>query len=347
MNRRIVITGIIVILLVILGDYFYQNNQSQEFNTESIKIGALYALSGPAAVYGEMSIQGVNDAVIDFEKKTNSQVDLIIEDTAGDPKIAVSAATKLFNIDKVKYAIVGTSAVTAAISPLADQYKSLVITDAAGYGLTTGKSYLFQNLMPSLNNIADKINGNKDWKKVAIVYINDDFGSRWAEKTRINLQGRIVELFAFEKTSTDFKTQAAKIKQLGPDVLVIIGYGPALNQVYADIETLGIQSPKLTYLSCTLPGVLTDNRFSLGGDYSYEYKQIGNKNTFYSLAYENTLTILNVAYKTNGDVDKSMNYLKNTGVDGLYGKVIFNDQGVVERDLVLTKIEDGKCLPIE
>jgi branched-chain amino acid transport system substrate-binding protein len=302
-------------------------------------------LSGSAAAYGELSLQGVRDAVANFKEKTGWQVELIAEDTAGDPKIAVSAATKLFNIDKVKYAVVGTSAVTAAVAPLADQYKSLVITDAAGYGLTKDRSYLMQNLMPSLNNIAEKIK-EESWLKVAVVYINDEFGVKWAENTKANLVGKTVELFALEKTATDFKTQATKIKQFNPDVIVVIGYGPALNQAHADMQTLGIKAPELTYLSCTLPGVLTDKRFSLEGKYSYEYPQRSDESTFYSIAYENTLAILTAVSKTGGDVDKTISYLKNTGVDGLYGKVKFNEQGVVERDLVLTEIKNGKCQPL-
>jgi ABC-type branched-subunit amino acid transport system substrate-binding protein len=285
-------------------------------------------------------------------------VELIVEDTAGDPKQAVSAATKLFSVDGVKYAVIGTSASTAAVAPLADQYKSLVITDAAGYGLTKGKNYLMQNLLPSLNDVAVQINNNPAWKKVAVIYINDEFGLRWADNTKADVsKDKTVELFSFEKTATDFKTQAAKIKQFSPDVLFVIGYGPALNQAHADMKTLGINVPELTYLSCTLPGVLTDTRFSLEGKNSYEYPEAqnrtlknwitekgGSNSTFYSLAFENTLAILVAADKTNSDVDKTISYLKNTGVDGLYGFIKFDVSGVVERDLVMTKVEGGKCV---
>jgi branched-chain amino acid transport system substrate-binding protein len=62
---------------------------------ETIKIGALYALSGPAAKFGEISAQGVKDAVKYFEEKNGIKVDLILEDSANDPKVAVSAGTKL------------------------------------------------------------------------------------------------------------------------------------------------------------------------------------------------------------------------------------------------------------
>jgi len=355
MSKKIFFVVTIVLLVIIVSSIW--NEKSKD---ESLRLGALYAQTGAAAVYGEISVQGVRDAVSYFEEKTGRKVELILEDTAGDPKQAVSAATKLFSVNKVKYVVMGTSASTAAVAPLADQYKSLVITDAAGYGLTKGNNYLMQNLMPSLNDVAKKINSNSGWNKIAVIYINDEFGLKWAENTKSEVsKNKTIELFSFEKTSTDFKTQAAKIKQFSPDMMVVIGYGPSLNQVHTDIQTLGINVPELTYLSCTLPGTLNDKRYSLEGKNSYEYPETDNKvikdwiiekkgsaSTFYSLAFENTLAILVAADKTNSDVDKTISYLKNTGVDGLYGFVKFDVNGVVERDLIINKIEGGKCLPL-
>jgi branched-chain amino acid transport system substrate-binding protein len=356
MNKKILWVILLVVVVVIMVVTTGSKNKD-----ESIKIGALYAVTGPAAQFGEGSIQGVKDAVSYFEEKTNKKVDLIVEDTAGDAKQAVTSATKLFNIDKVRFAVVGMSGPSASVAPLADQYKNLVISDAAGYGLTKGKKYILQNFLPSLNDISLQINSNQSYKKVAVVYINDEFGVKWAEFTRDNVtKDKKVELFSFEKTATDFRTQAAKINQFKPDVIVTVGYGPALNQAYSDMNLLGVKAPFITYLSCTFPGLLTDNRFSLEGQGSYEYPNTGNNDmniwiknhggssaTFYSIAFENTLVLLNAIDKTGGDVDRSIEYLKSNDVDGLYGKVRFNQDGYVERDLVLTKVEGGKCVPIK
>ncbi len=354
MKNKILIPVLVIALVIVLVIVNYRNKETGEV----IKIGALYAQTGAAAIYGEISIQGVKDAVSYFEEKTGKKVELIVEDTAGDPKIAVTAAAKLFNIDGVKYAVTGPSAITAAVSPLAEQAGVLVVTDASAYGLTKDKKYLLQNLVPSLTDVSVQVNKNELWNKIAFVYINDELGVKWEEKIRINvLKDKTFESFAFDKNSKDFKTQAAKIKQFNPDVVVVLGYGPALNQAHADMKTLGINVPELTYLSCTLPGVLTDTRFSLEGKNSYEYPEAQNKtlknwitekggsnSTFYSLAFENTLAILVAADKTNSDVDKTISYLKNTGVDGLYGFIKFDVSGVVERDLVMTKVEGGKCV---
>jgi branched-chain amino acid transport system substrate-binding protein len=353
MNKKILLS-VLVIIIIFVGIYIYNSPN----NNESIKIGALYALSGPAAKFGEISIQGVKDAVKYFEEKNNVTVNLIIEDTANDPKMGVSAATKMFEIDKVKFAVVGTSGITNVVSPIAEKNQAVLITDAAGYGLTKDKTYLFQNLLPSLYDVGRQVNSKSEWKKVAIVNINDEFGNIWKDEWQnIISKEKTINVFPFEKTTTDFKTDALKIKTFMPDVVLVIGYGPSLNQVFADLSVQGVKAPYLTYLACTFPGVIGDKRFDLNGNYSYEYpvyqneelktwinKHQGVDSTFYGLAFENTLTVLNAAKATNGDSEKTLDYLKSNKTAGVYGDIIFNQENVVERDLVLTKIENNVCV---
>lgn len=349
------VTGIVVILLAIAGWIFAgQKSVSQE----AVKIGALYAVSGPAAKYGEVSIQGIKDA-IDFFKTKNSKanIELVIGDTKGDPKEGVTEATRMFSVDGIKFALVGLSGVSNAVGPVADQYSAMTITDAASFGITKGRSHLLQNFLPSLGDIPKLINGKAEWKKVVVVYINDDFGVINSNLVKNNVNsGREVLVIPFEKDAKEFRTEATKIAQFQPDVAVVLGSGPALNQVMADLSVQNITAPLVTYLACTLPGVLTDKRFSLEDEYSYEYplgqnKEMldyisskgGSTNTFYTLAFENTLLLLNSATKSGGDVNKAIDLLKNKGISALFGEVKFNQDGVVSRDLVLTRVEGGKC----
>lgn len=356
MKNKKIIWYVVALILALILIYGLTNNLVQP--AQSIKIGALYALSGPAAKFGEISAQGVRDAVKYFEEKTGEKVDLIIEDTANDPKTGVSAGTKLLDLDKVKFIVVGTSGITNAVAPLAEKAKAVLITDAAGYGLTKDKTYLFQNLLPSLNDVTKQINNNSDWKRVAIVNINDEFGNIWKNEWQNGVMGdRVVNVSLFEKTATDFKTDVLKIKAFKPDLVVVLGYGPALNQVFADLAVQGVNVPYLTYLACTFPGVIGDKRFDLNGKYSYEYpeyqnaeikdwitKNGGQNSTFYGLAFENTLTALYAMKATNNDPDKALNYLKSVKTAGVYGDILFNQNNVVERDLVLTKIENNVCV---
>ncbi len=352
----------IVVLALIIGGVWYYGGQSTEPSVEAIKIGSLYAQTGPAAKYGAISMTGVNDAIEYFKTKNPGvEVTLVNEDSQGDAKQSTIAATKMANVDQVGFSVLGTSAVSAAVAPIADQYKKIFISDAALFGLTKDKQYMFQNFMPSLGDVATQINANKDWKKVAIIYINDDFGKVWSDKVGASLEaGKTNQKFSFEKTATEFKTDALKVKSFNPDVLFVIGYGPALNNALADLKLNKVEKPTIGYLSCTLPGVLSDKRFSLEGQYSYEYPEVTNQdikswmlakdremNTFYTLAFDNTMLALNVAKDSGNNPEKAVSLLRSGQYDSLWGKVAFAGQNSFERDLILTKIVNGACVPVE
>lgn len=329
---------------------------------QKIKVGALFALSGPAADFGNLSLVGFQDAVEFFKEKNGSavQVETYIEDTQADAKVAVSSTTKLFNVDQVKFAVVGMSAVSNAVAPVADQYQSLVITDAALYGITKDREFLLQNFMPSLNDIPKQINQNSQWKKVAIVHVNDDFGQVWSQRIKDQIKGKSVELFSFDKATKDFKTESLKIKEFQADVAVVLGYGPALNKVISDIQTQNADIDLVLYLACTLPGVLTDEKLQLESHFSYEYPFGENQEILawikknnrqwsapYAVAFENTLIALEAAKESNSDPVKAKEFLISNSLDGLFGEVRFSQDGSIERDLTLQRIRDGECGVVE
>lgn len=354
MKNNKILWSVIVLLALVVGIAFYSRPQAGD----TLKIGALYALSGPAAIFGEVSAQGVKDAVKYFEEKTGDKVDLVLEDSANDSKVAVSAATKMLEIDGIKFMVTGMSGVTNAVAPVAEKAKAVLITDAAGYGLTKDKDYLFQGLLPSLNDVPKQINDKAEWQKVALLLINDEFSNLWETNWRKDISaGKEIKAFKFEKSMTDFKTDALKIKTFNPDVIVVIGYGPAIGQALADLSLQGVKADQVTYLACTIPGIVSDKRYDLNGTYSYEYpvyqnteiknwiiKNGGSDSTFYGLAFENTLTALYAMKATNNNPEKALTYLKYNKNSGVYGDILFNKNNVIERDLVLTKIEAGKCV---
>ncbi len=357
MNKKII--WIIVFLLVIAVGYRIVYRPTTE-GAGVIKVGVLYAQTGPAAKFGELSVQGARDAAEYFKQTTGKDVNLFVEDTASDPKQAVSAAQKLFSVDGVGFVITGTSAVTAAVAPVAEAAHAILITDAAAYGLTKDKKYVF----PSLGDFAQRVNRTSEWKKIAVLYINDEFGVKWDTSIKNTIDAsKEVMSFPFEKDQKDFRTDALKMKSFNPDVVIVIGYGPALN---ISLESLYAQKVNnhavfLVYLGCTLPGVLTDPKFNLDGQFSYEIptkissnfgqfmsSKNASANAFYRIAFENMLVALTAAQKNDGDPTKAAEYLRAEGVPGLvYGDVHFSSEDYVERDLVLTKISNGQCVPVD
>ncbi|HIE56544.1 MAG TPA: amino acid ABC transporter substrate-binding protein, partial [Chromatiaceae bacterium] len=89
---------------------------------ESIKIGALFSLTGGLAPYGPPIVNGAKLAVMQINEAggvLGRKIELIIRDTATAPAVGRDAASKLIDLDKV-VAIIGalSSGVTVASSSI-------------------------------------------------------------------------------------------------------------------------------------------------------------------------------------------------------------------------------------
>ena len=90
-----------------------------------INIGAILPLTGEGAKYGDAAKKGINLAVKEINSAggiNGKSVQIIYEDSQGDPKAGVAAMQKLVITDKVS-AVIGDllSSVTLAIAPIANK----------------------------------------------------------------------------------------------------------------------------------------------------------------------------------------------------------------------------------
>src|SRR5512133_2865095 len=105
-----------------------------------IKIGALFAVTGPAAFLGEPERNSAKMVVDEINKAggvKGRKLELVTYDTAGDATKAVQLATKLIKDDKV-VAIIGpsTTGETMAVIPVAEKEQVPLISCSAGSKIT-------------------------------------------------------------------------------------------------------------------------------------------------------------------------------------------------------------------
>jgi len=201
---------------------------NQQNSTKIIKIGVITPLTGEAAAWGTWVQKSMDLA---YGEINNPNIKLIYEDDKCDPKTGVDAYIKLTTIDHVDM-ITGQvcSSVTLAIEPLAKKDNIPLITTGASATSLRGAGDQLFNLY-SLNDVSSIYIANYltsiKVNKAAILYVNNDFGVTLRDgfKTQFEKNGGIItDIESIDQTSTDVRTQLAKIKQSGPEYVFLATY---------------------------------------------------------------------------------------------------------------------------
>ncbi len=225
---------------------------------EEIKIGALFALSGPAAFIGTPTKLVAEMAVAEINKAggINGQpIKLVMADTEGDPTKAVMAVKRLIEVEKVIALIGPTRTGTGmAIKPIVERARVPIVMTVGGDPVIMegGKfgtaRYIFK--APQRSSTAVKkiyIYLQKHGvSRVAILTATDGFGQdgkRWLKKLAPAYGIKIVGEESFNPTDTDMSGQLRRLMTKRPQALICWTIGPAGAIVAKNAKRLGIKVP--------------------------------------------------------------------------------------------------------
>ena len=236
-----------------------------------IKIGALFAVTGPASFLGEPE-RNTAQMVVDEINKAGGikgrKLQLIIYDTQGDATKAVQAATRLIKEDKV-VAIVGPSTTgdTMAVIPLVEKAKIPLISCAAGIKITEPvKPWVFktaQNDSLAVARVYEHLVKRKI-NKVALLTVSDSFGSSGREQLKSQAAKfgiQIVSDDTYGPKDTDMTPQLTKIRTNQSQALICWGTNPGPALITRNAKQLGLKLP--IYMS---HGVSSKKFIDLAGD---------------------------------------------------------------------------------
>ena len=237
----------------------------------TIKIGALFAVTGPAAFLGEPERNAAQMVVDGINKQggiKGQKLELVAYDTAGDATKAVQLATKLIRNDKV-VAIVGpsTTGESMAVAPVAEKEKIPLISCAAGSKITDPvKQYVFktaQNDGLAVTRIYEYLQKQK-MNRVAILTVSDGFGASGREQLKA-LAGKFGVQIVVDDTygpkDTDMTSQLTKIRASQAQAVICWGTNPGPAVVAKNARQLGVKLP--LYMS---HGVSSKKFIDLAGD---------------------------------------------------------------------------------
>ncbi|TWJ14173.1 ABC transporter substrate-binding protein [Geobacter argillaceus] len=223
------------------------------FAAGTIKIGGLFAVTGPASFLGDpgkktfdMLVKRINDSGgID-----GMRLEAVSYDTGGDATKAVQLATKLIKDDKVSV-ILGptTTGESMAVIPVAEREKVPMISCGASIKIIDPvKRWVFKT--PANDHVAvEKIlnyMAAKSQKTIALLTVTDGFGASGREqlKAMATQKGfRIVADELYGPKDTDMTAQLTKIRGIKPDAIICWGTNPGPAVITRNIRQLGIKIP--------------------------------------------------------------------------------------------------------
>ncbi len=220
---------------------------------DTVKIGALLAVTGPASFLGApeaRSLEMLVDAINKNGGLKGKQIELIIKDTGASTEKAVSFAKQLIDEEKV-LAIIGpsTSGETMGIKKLAEEGKTILLSCAAAEAIVNpvGK-YVFKTPQKDSDAVIKILEQIKKMKlsKVGVLSSNSGFGNAGKgqiEKLAAEHGLTIVSNEVYDKAANDLTGEVTKVKASGAEAIINWSIEPAQAIIIKNARQIGFTGP--------------------------------------------------------------------------------------------------------
>ncbi len=352
MNKKLY-TLFAIVILVIVGGYLI----GQQSSSDTIKIGALYPLTGGLASYGEPAQKVAQIAIDDINASggiNGKKLELVVSDHQCDPKVAVSNFQKLNGVDGIHVftSVACTGTVVSIVPELQTKDAVLLGTVTSGNKLTGISSNFFRNWASDAQEaklLSDYVR-KSGFKNIAVIYEDTDYAKGLKLSMEENLKDTNVKILSesFTSGATDVKTQLTKLQALKPDALFVSV------QTVTSGEIVLTQMDQLKFRPVSL--LINDNILkssqliknhpslegAIGGDYAIasndrlnavlakykaKYGQDCPQINICATEYD-AINLFAQAIKTNGNSASGVkSYLASTTFDGVSGMISFGTDG--------------------
>ena len=248
-----VVVAIVVILLLVGPLSIWRWVPMLRRPPVTYKVGAVFAVTGPAAWLGtpERNTARMIEEKINAAGGINGYpLELIIEDTVGDPTKTVTAVKKLITKDEV-LAIVGPSrsGTTLAVIPIVEEAEVPLVSCAAAEAIVVPvKRWVFKTPQKDSDaaiRIYEYMN-EQEISKIAIITGTTGFGDqgrKQLKKLAAEFGISIVADETYGPEDTDMTAQLTKIKAIEAEAVVNWSIVPGQVIVAKNMRQLGMKIP--------------------------------------------------------------------------------------------------------
>lgn len=232
---------------------------------KTLDIGVSDALTGGAAVYGlpqanavQMAADEINAAGGITVGDDTYMLNVIAYDDKANPTEASNSVRKLIDRDGVKY-ILGfccSGATGAVASFIENEDAVMLVGNAAERSITTREIPNLVRTRPPADYTgaaAGTFVADKGHRKVAVLGALDiGFYASYVDAFETELEkagGEIITRESFGLKDRDMTPQLTKIRELGPDAILVVGYVEPAAFIYRQAVELGIDVPRFGFTS--------------------------------------------------------------------------------------------------
>ena len=326
---------------------------------ETIKLGVAGAHSGDLASYGLPSVKAAELVVKDINAKggiLGKKVELLIEDDACKPEMAINTATKL--VSRKADIVMGhiCSGATKAAMGIYKDAKIIVVSPSATNPELT-QSGQYPNFFRTIASDDAQAKLEVDFtvnrlkiKKIAILHDKGDYGKGLAVFAKkfieADKKAQVVLYEGITPGAVDYSAIVQKIKQSGAEAVIFGGYHPEAASIISQMRKKGMKTlfvsddgvKDVTFIKvagkyaegvyATGPKDTSKNPLAIAANEAHKKAYGSDPGAFYQNAYAATQAILKAIQKAKStDYTKVSNALRTYPVETPLGKIKFDKRG--------------------
>ena len=222
---------------------------------DNVKLGVIFPMTGPAAVYGQNGHKGLLLALAHRPAILGKKVELIVADNKSEKVEATNAANRVIQRDQVA-AVIGalTSSNSLAAAPVCEQAGVPMVSPWATNPLVTqNRKFVYRVCFidPFQGQVAANfaVHNLKAKSAALMVDISQDYCvgiAGFFERAFKKLGGKVVLKTHYNTNDQDFSAQLGAVKKAAPDIIYVPGYFTEDALIARQAREMGLTQPLLS-----------------------------------------------------------------------------------------------------
>jgi branched-chain amino acid transport system substrate-binding protein len=235
--------SIVVKLLIVCSCFFADGLGAQE---RAFRLGVSCPLSGVLAEYGTAVRNGIELARLESPEQFKS-IEIVVEDSQWDPKLAVSAFRVLRTRHKVDLVFNWGNPTSEAVAPIAEQSRVPTLVMSSDPRIAAGKRYLVRTINSAAqlgSRLAQEVR-RRGYRSVGVIVADNSYVQGVVDGLSVELKnsGTLEVVDRVPLDTQDFRSVVSKMKTRNYDVLGVMLISGQLSAFYKQMKAQDLVRP--------------------------------------------------------------------------------------------------------